>query len=562
MGDNYCTIWKKTETKAKMLKIMEHYYFSIVFDDTLLKIKEGSGVITNPNLIITDFMQIEALIKITADDPNLEVDIKNSDIENYINGIILVRFGSPSDIDEKDILHLEDEGRPLPLKKSTIVILQSNEKVLRISCLINSNWYKAKIKMTPEIARVGEIMFTFEMDENYIFSYNYSIIETLENTERREIYDIPQKKLLVNNPNVNAVGIDLGMTRCAVAVNRTNGFELVAIDNREKQLPSYISFKEADPICGQLVIDHLQFYANSTIFDTKRLIGKNFEEIQINPIWPFEVIKKDKNNKKPMIQVQGFDAILQKFPEEILSILLKHIKLKAEEFQGRVMDEVVITIPAGFNQSQKIATHVAAELAGWKIVHLLAEPIAATIAYFVDRPIPSSFNMLLFDLGGGTLDLCIFKVEKNKLKIATNNGDSNFGGRDFDDILFEHFSKILQTNYKISVYDVGDFNCEIDEFVEITRQEFEKMCVPLLKRIQEILTQTLSETEFHSTCINKILLVGGGCRMPMIQHFLRQTFTAAEHTCEKNPDEMVAIGAAYYASFIMSKNDKAACNIM
>uniref|UniRef100_A0AC35FZ98 Heat shock protein 70 n=1 Tax=Panagrolaimus sp. PS1159 TaxID=55785 RepID=A0AC35FZ98_9BILA len=456
--------------------------------------------------------------------------------------------------------------------------------------------------MTPEIARVGEIIFTFEMDENYIFSYNYSIIETLENTERRvknfyenqiqiknEIYDIPQKKLLVNNPNVNAIGIDLGMTRCAVVVNRKDRFELVAIDNEgEKQFPSYISFKEANPICGQLVVNQLQLYANSTIFDTKRLIGKNFEEIQINPIWPFEVIRKDKNNKKPMIQVQGSDATLQKFPEEIYAILLKHIKLKVEEFQGKVMNEVVITIPAGFNQSQKIATHVAAELAGWKTVHLLAEPIAATIAYFVDRPIPSSFNMLLFDLGGGTLDLCIFKVEKNKLKIATNNGDSNFGGRDFDDILFKHFSKILQTNYKISVYDktkyrllqkcmeikhtlstedeasldVGDFNPKIDEFVKITRQEFEKICVPLLKRIQEVLRQTLSKTEFYATDINKILLVGGGCRMPMIQHFLRQTFTAAEHTCAKNPDEMVAIGAAYYASFIMSKNDKAACNVM
>uniref|UniRef100_A0AC35GSZ5 Heat shock protein 70 n=1 Tax=Panagrolaimus sp. PS1159 TaxID=55785 RepID=A0AC35GSZ5_9BILA len=223
-----------------------------------------------------------------------------------------------------------------------------------------------------------------------------------------------------------------------------------------------------------------------------------------------------------------------------------------------------------------------------KTVHLLEEPIAASIAYFVDRPIPPNFNMLLFDLGGGTLDLCVFKVEKNKLKVIANYGDSNLGGRDFDFMLYEHFKKILETKYKITMNEknryrliqkcveikhtlsteieaslaVSEINFETDEFLTITRQEFEKMASKLLDQIGEVLKQTFSKTNIFSSDINKVLLVGGGCRMPMIQLFLRQAFTKAEHSSDKNPDEMVAIGAAYYSSFLMSKNNSSNCNIM
>uniref|UniRef100_A0A914RD35 Heat shock protein 70 n=1 Tax=Panagrolaimus davidi TaxID=227884 RepID=A0A914RD35_9BILA len=404
------------------------------------------------------------------------------------------------------------------------------------------------------------------------------------------------------------------MTRCCVAVNRSNGIELVAIDGSERQLPSYVSFKENNPICGKLVINQLESYANASVFDIKRIIGRNFDEIQIHSSWPFKVIKNDIN--KPLIQVCGCEGSIVKHPEEISAILLKHMKQKAEEFQGKDMDEVVITIPAAFDVDQKIATHVAADLAGFKTVHLLEEPIAASIAYFVDRPIPSNFNMLLFDLGGGTLDLCIFKVKNNKLKITSVEGDSNLGGRDFDFILYEHFEKILITKYKVVInekskyrlmlkcveikhtlsgenetsLDVGEFNpkidellemkkqelqkmveskksfdiedYKIDEFLRITRHEFERICAPILNKIHSVFIEIFSETKLTPDDINKVLLIGGGCRMPMIQLFLRKRFPKADHTCDENPDGMVAIGAAYYSSFLMSKNGSSNCNIM
>uniref|UniRef100_A0A914Q2F8 Hypoxia up-regulated protein 1 n=1 Tax=Panagrolaimus davidi TaxID=227884 RepID=A0A914Q2F8_9BILA len=450
--------------------------------------------------------------------------------------------------------------------------------------------YHTEMKITPE--NVREITFTLKIDENFIFSYDFNVIES---TQRRvknfyanqkkldTTYNIPQKDF-INNVNTSAIGIDLGMTKCCVAVNRTNGIELVAIDGSERQLPSYVSFKEKDPICGQLVINQLELYANASVFDTKRIIGRNFDEIQIYSSWPFEVIKNDMD--KPLIQVRGCEGSIEKHPEEVTAILLKHVKQKVEEFQGKILNEVVITIPAGFNMDQKIATHVAADLAGFKTVHLLEEPIAASIAYFVDRPIPPNFNMLLFDLGGGTLDLCIFKVEKNKLKVIANDGDSNLGGRDFDMVLFQHFEKILKTKYKITMneknryrliqkcvdikhtisteseasLDVSELHFETDEFLTVTRLEFEQMASELLDQIGEVLIQIFSKTELTPIDINKVLLVGGGCRMPMIQLFLRKRFPKADHTCDENPDEMVAIGAAYYSSFLM--NNSSNCSIM
>uniref|UniRef100_A0A914P8U3 Heat shock protein 70 n=1 Tax=Panagrolaimus davidi TaxID=227884 RepID=A0A914P8U3_9BILA len=416
-----CVIWEKTETGSKLIKILDIEYALLTTENYLLKLKQN--VEKDPILVIIDlkyygnfsdivkntFPKCKCILhkniletceislikaRIEADDPDLNADIKVCDISNYINSTIRVTIWDSEPYNGvKEILYLE-KGQILPFEKQLIIPVESLEQ---------------------------------------------SLVET---------YDIPQEPLI--NPNINVVGIDLGMTRCCVAVNRTNGIELIAIDGSERQLPSYISFKEKDPICGQLVINQLEFYANSSVFDIKSIIGKNYDEIVIRSTWPFEVIKNDIN--KPLIRVQDYDGnALEQNPEEISAILLKHIKQKVEEFQGKEMDEVVITIPNGFNQNQKIATLVAADLAGFKTVHLLEEPIAASIAYFVNRPIPPNFNLLLFDLGGGTLDLCIFKVELNTLKITAKGGDNNLGGTDFDNLLFQHFAKTLETKHETAI---------------------------------------------------------------------------------------------------------------
>uniref|UniRef100_A0AC35FIV5 Uncharacterized protein n=1 Tax=Panagrolaimus sp. PS1159 TaxID=55785 RepID=A0AC35FIV5_9BILA len=245
-----------------------------------------------------------------------------------------------------------DAGQPLPLEKTIALPVKS---ILNIMFWAVGECYYPEMKITPKMLKIREVSFVLKIDKNFIVSY-YFVVDTLESPQRRvknlykQTFNIPHK-VLIDNLNTNAVGIDLGMTRCCVAVNRTNGIELVAIDNDNRQLPSYVSFKEKDPICGQMVINQLEFYANESVFDIKRIIGRTIDEIEIHSSWPFEVIKNDKD--KPMLRVHGYKSSIVKHPEEVTAILLKHTKQKVEEFQGKIMDEVVITIPAGFNQNQK-----------------------------------------------------------------------------------------------------------------------------------------------------------------------------------------------------------------
>ena len=258
-------------------------------------------------------------------------------------------------------------------------------------------------------------------------------------------YTIPTKRIT----NSDAVGIDLGTSRCFAAVNRRDGVVTLALDNLgERQLPSYVSFKNEQPECGQIILNRLARDAKSTVFNFKQMIGRNFDEIEIDPIWHFKIIN---DGGKPVLRIQSVTGDIQKTPEEVAAVLLKHIKEKVEQFQGRLLEKVVISVPTAFNEKQRSAIVTAAKMAGWRDVELLPQPIAAAFAYFVDRPIPIEFTMLIFDCGGANLDVCIMKVSHNNLHMLGSTGYSNLGGRDFDNLLFHHFADILKSQFDIDV---------------------------------------------------------------------------------------------------------------
>uniref|UniRef100_A0AC34FJ30 Heat shock protein 70 n=1 Tax=Panagrolaimus sp. ES5 TaxID=591445 RepID=A0AC34FJ30_9BILA len=260
------------------------------------------------------------------------------------------------------------------------------------------------------------------------------------------------------------------------------------------------------------------------------------------------------------------------------------MKLQADIYQEQNLTEVVITVPAAFTIAQKNATLKAAKLAGWKYVKLLPEPIAAAFAYFVDRPISSKSVVVLFDLGGGTLDVCVFKVRGQFLEIISENGDNSLGGRDFDNKLMEYFIKVIENEYGIK--NLGNkkyklmLECQnikhnlsvrhedhLDDFgpdecdpISITRQEFEKMSKDLLTNIQNVIDIAVKNSGYKAKQINKVLQVGGGSRMPMVKNLLKDLFPKADHCCAEHPDEVVAIGAAYYAYSLKSKN--ANCSVI
>ena len=275
-----------------------------------------------------------------------------------------------------------------------------------------------------------------------------------ENSITLKSYVIPKGRFFENS-NIMAVGIDFGTTRCCIAVNRRSGIETVALENAsERLMPSYVAFDEKVPKCGKVVVSRLRNRAASTVFDVKQIMGKEYKSITHDPLWPFSVVNGKDNSV--YIKVQDWkNEEIQILPEKVSAILLNHMRKKAEEFQGTLLTKAVITVPAIFTEMQKEAYRKAADEAGWDVLCFLPEPIAAAFAHFHNQSLSpkmlDNFFTIVVDLGGGTLDVCIFTIKNDVIEITNASGDTCLGGRDFDNILFNYFGDILEQQYAIRI---------------------------------------------------------------------------------------------------------------
>uniref|UniRef100_A0A914QD87 Heat shock protein 70 n=1 Tax=Panagrolaimus davidi TaxID=227884 RepID=A0A914QD87_9BILA len=188
------------------------------------------------------------------------------------------------------------------------------------------------------------------------------------------------------------------------------------------------------------------FYA----FDVKRLIGKELNEIVVDPLWTFSVINYCEQIY--FLFEDKYRFTKTRSAAYISSYLLKEIKRKVEEFQGLILDGVVVTVPSSFTEKQKQEMIHASGNAGCGVPYLLPEPIAALIAYSYETNIPNGSITLLFDLGGGTTDICISKIVENEIKVLIEMGDQFLGGKDFDKLLINHFNSILKKRYELDVF--------------------------------------------------------------------------------------------------------------
>uniref|UniRef100_A0AC35FW19 Heat shock protein 70 n=1 Tax=Panagrolaimus sp. PS1159 TaxID=55785 RepID=A0AC35FW19_9BILA len=344
-------------------------------------------------------------------------------------------------------------------------------------------------------------------------------------------------------------------------------------------MPSYISFDEKHTKCGQIVVDRMRYNAKYSVYDTKRIIGKELESISIDPLWPFKISKVQNS---VMFEIETLNGKDTKSPEELSSILLKYIKSKLEAYQNTILTETVITIPSVFSEKQKEATKLAAKIAGFETIHFLPEPVAAAFAYFTEIEIPNQSNILICDCGGGTFDICIAKVDDENFQILNFDGHSYLGGRDFDKMLFTHFSAILKHKYNFDVMknskkyvlkqkcqnikhklsaseddwlDIDDFDPNNDGIIKISRDEFEEMSSNFIIQMKDVIFQTLTKSNISRDEITYVFQVGGGCRMPMIKKMLKEIFPNSNHQCTLYPDWIVAHGAALYAYQLKSGED-------
>ena len=380
-----------------------------------------------------------------------------------------------------------------------------------------------------------------------------------------------------NNANLSrAIGIDLGTTHSCVGIFRNGKVDIAVNDVGARVTPSMVAFTEKDTYIGVPAKNVMNRYSKSTIYDSKRLIGRKFKDPIVQEdikYWPFEVISDNEGRPKYNINIDNNDK--KEYPEEISSLVLSKLKEYGTSFYGEEVKNAVITVPAYFNNSQREATKKAGELAGLNVLRILNEPTAAAIAYGFQNKSEKQRYILVFDLGGGTFDVSILSVKNKSFIVLATCGNNHLGGEDFNQLLLNYLIQQFkeQTDVDISKNDkplkrllkevesakvqlssLKEVTIDIDQlaggedfFLEITRATYEELCEETWKKCYEPLQKALDIAKLKKEDIDDIVLAGGSSRTPKIQQMVKNFFNDKEPCKSINADEAIAYGATIVA---------------
>merc|ERR1712017_48481 len=373
-----------------------------------------------------------------------------------------------------------------------------------------------------------------------------------------------------------AVGIDLGTTYSCVGIWQNDRVEIIANDQGNRTTPSYVAFTDTERLIGDAAKNQVAMNPTNSVFDAKRLIGRKFNDPGVQSDmkhWPFKVVAKD--GDKPHIQV-NFKGEEKTFsPEEISSMVLTKMKETGEAFTGKTVKDVVVTVPAYFNDSQRQATKDAGTIAGLNVMRIINEPTAAAIAYGLDKKSTGERNVLIFDLGGGTFDVSLLTIDDGIFEVKATAGDTHLGGEDFDNRMVNHFVQEFKRKHKKdftsnaramrrlrtacerakrNLSSSANASLEIDSLFEgidfysqITRARFEDLCADLFRGTLEPVEKVLRDSKIDKGSVHEVVMVGGSTRIPKVQELMGQFFNGKEPNRSINPDEAVAYGAAVQA---------------
>jgi Fe-S protein assembly chaperone HscA len=375
----------------------------------------------------------------------------------------------------------------------------------------------------------------------------------------------------------NVVGIDLGTTNSLVAYVRDGAPVVIRDSSGDALLPSIVSVDAAGTVfVGREAQRRLLTDPSRTVYSVKRFMGRGVDDVQGEAhLLPFTV----GGEAGGVVRIGVGDK--QFTPPEISAFVLRELKRRAEEHfreQGEFdfeVDRAVITVPAYFNDAQRTATRDAGRLAGLEVLRIINEPTAASLAYGLDQK--NRGTIAVYDLGGGTFDISILKVEDGVFQVLSTNGDTHLGGDDIDRLLTELVIGELGTaghglpaetvqairkaaiQAKIDLSSVDETAINVDRspalpdgFVrQITRAEFDALIRPLVDRTLGPVRQALDDAGLEPREVDEVVLVGGSTRVPLVRRLVEELFGRTPHS-DLNPDEVVAVGAAVQADILIS----------
>lgn len=368
------------------------------------------------------------------------------------------------------------------------------------------------------------------------------------------------------------IGIDLGTTYSCVGVYKNGHVEIIANDQGNRITPSWVAFTDTERLIGEAAKNQAAMNPDRTVFDVKRLIGRKYDDKEVQrdvKLLPYKIVNKD---GKPYIQVKIRDGEIKVFsPEEISAMILLKMKETAEAYLGKKIKDAVVTVPAYFNDAQRQATKDAGVIAGLNVARIINEPTAAAIAYGLDKK-GGEKNILVYDLGGGTFDVSILTIDNGVFEVLSTSGDTHLGGEDFDQRIMDYFIKLVKKKHnkdiskdnralgklrreceraKRALSSQHQVRVEIESLFDgvdfsepLTRARFEELNMDLFKKTMGPVKKALDDANLQKSEINEIVLVGGSTRIPKVQQLLKDFFDGKEPNKGVNPDEAVAYGAA------------------
>ncbi|MGW8271516.1 MAG: molecular chaperone DnaK [Burkholderiales bacterium] len=379
------------------------------------------------------------------------------------------------------------------------------------------------------------------------------------------------------------IGIDLGTTNSCVAVMEGGKPKVIENSEGSRTTPSVVAYtEEGEVLVGAPAKRQAVTNARNTLYAIKRLIGRRFEEKEVQKdikLMPFTIVKADNNDA--WVEVRSKKMA----PPQVSADVLRKMKKTAEDYLGEEVSEAVITVPAYFNDSQRQATKDAGRIAGLDVKRIINEPTAAALAFGLDKQGTGDRKIAVFDLGGGTFDISIIEIAdvegEKQFEVLSTNGDTFLGGEDFDQRLIDYvvtefkkdqgvdlskdvlalqrlkesaekakieLSSSQQTEINLP-YITADASGPKHLTMKVTRAKFESLVDDLIERTIEPCRIAIKDAGVKVSDIQDVILVGGMTRMPKVQDKVREFF-GKEPRKDVNPDEAVAVGAAIQAGVL------------